>query len=835
MRPILCLWILVLAAGLAAAAPHAAPLTGWLRLDLPPAALPAFHADEKGGVTPADLPLELDPKAVDPVADRDGWAAATLPAELAGDAPTWFAVRLQADRWLRPTLELTTAHPVQAWLDGEAAELTEKDGVHSAELTLVPGDHVLLLRARRDAETEEPRTLAAALRLAADAPAAAVRAVVDPARPVDIHDVLDAPRIDDLAVSPDGSLVALTRSQYGPDGERERGFEIRDTRQGALLETWRGVGVPGDVAWHPRGRAVSYVERHDDTATIWLYDLDSRSTAAVARDLERLGGYAWNPDGRSLVYSFTVEEKDDGDGLKRLRAIEDRWPWWRDRSYLMEVSWPGGRTRRLTAGEVTATGFEFDAAGAHLLLSRSWPDPQNRPYTRTEWYELDLGTLEVERLLAEDEHWIGDVVYGPDRRTLIVTGSPSAFAGLGRDLPEGVQPNDYGGQLFRYDRRTKTPTPLTRDLDPTVQRAVWHAPSKRIVAQLLDRQDVRLAAGTLDGEWKLLDAGVDVVDAWDAARLGKTIVARGTSVTAPQKLHALDAGGGRLRLLLDPGAARYEHVTFGTVQPFVATLPGGAELDGRVYYPRDYQAGRKYPVIVYYYGGTSPITNDFGGRYPKNVWAANGYFVYVPNPSGALGYGQEYAARHVNDWGRLTAPEVIAGTKAFLAAHPDADAEKVGCIGASYGGFLTMHLITLTDIFAAAVSHAGISNISSYWAEGYWGYSYGARALANSFPWNNPELYVGQSPLFHADAVTTPLLLLHGFDDTNVPKGESDGFYIALKMLGRDVEYVQIAGQDHHILDHDKRVRWNDTILAYFAWKLKDEEGWWTTLDDGKP
>lgn len=834
MRPILCLWILVLAAGLAAAAPDAAPLTGWLRLDPPPPALPAFHADEKGGVKAADLPLALDPVTADPIAGRGGWVAAALPADLEGDAPVWFAVRLQADRWLQPTLELTTAHPVQAWLDGEKAELKEEDGVHTAELTLVPGDHVLLLRARRDAEKEEPRTLAAALKLPEEAPAAAVRAAVDPARPVDIHDVLDAPRIDDLAVSPDGSLVALTLSQYGPDGERERWFEIRDTRGGAVQETWRGTGAPGDVAWHPRGRAVSYVERHDDEATLWLHDLDARTTSAVARGLERLGGYAWNPDGRSVVYSFSVEEKDDGDGMKRLRAIEDRWPWWRNRSYLMEVSWPEGRTRRLTAGEVTATGFEFDAAGAHLLLSRSWPDPQNRPYSRTEWYELDLGTLETERLFAEDEHWIGDVIYGPDRRTLIVTGSPSAFEGLGRDLPDGVQPNDYGGQLFRYDRETKTASPLTRDLDPTVQRAVWHAPSKRIVAQLLDRQDVRLATGTLDGEWKPLDAGVDVVDSWDAARLGKTILAHGTSVAAPQELHAVDAGGGRPHLLLAPAAARYEHVTFGGVKPFAATLPDGAELDGRVYYPRDYEAGRKYPVIVYYYGGTSPITNDFGGRYPKNVWAANGYFVYVPNPSGALGYGQEYAARHVNDWGRLTAPEVIEGTRAFLAAHPDADPERVGCIGASYGGFLTMHLVTQTDLFAAAVSHAGISSISSYWAEGYWGYGYGARALAHSFPWNDPDLYVGQSPLFHADAIRTPLLLLHGFDDTNVPKGESDGLYIALKMLGRDVEYVQIAGQDHHILDHAKRILWNDTILAYFDWKLKGQEGWWKALDDGE-
>ncbi|MBT3318056.1 prolyl oligopeptidase family serine peptidase, partial [bacterium] len=127
-------------------------------------------------------------------------------------------------------------------------------------------------------------------------------------------------------------------------------------------------------------------------------------------------------------------------------------------------------------------------------------------------------------------------------------------------------------------------------------------------------------------------------------------------------------------------------------------------------------------------------------------------------------------------------------------------------------------------------SHAGISSITGYWAEGYWGYSYGSRALANSFPWNNPDLYVNQSPLAHADQINTPLLLLHGTDDTNVPKGESDGMYIALKLLGKDVEYVRIDGQDHHIVDHEKRIVWHNTIMSYMSKYLKEDARWWDEM-----
>lgn len=110
----------------------------------------------------------------------------------------------------------------------------------------------------------------------------------------------------------------------------------------------------------------------------------------------------------------------------------------------------------------------------------------------------------------------------------------------------------------------------------------------------------------------------------------------------------------------------------------------------------------------------------------------------------------------MNDWGLTTTDEIIEGTGRFLDAHPFVDRDRVGCIGASYGGFMTMMLATKTDLFAAAISHAGISALTSYWGEGWWGVDYSSVATSGSYPWNRPDLYVEQSPLFHADRVTTP-------------------------------------------------------------------------------
>lgn len=102
--------------------------------------------------------------------------------------------------------------------------------------------------------------------------------------------------------------------------------------------------------------------------------------------------------------------------------------------------------------------------------------------------------------------------------------------------------------------------------------------------------------------------------------------------------------------------------------------------------------------------------------------------------------------------------------------------------------------------------------------------------MANSYPWSNPELYVDQSPLFRADKIHTPLLFIHGDADTNVPVGESIQMYTALKLLGRETAMVLVKDQNHHILDYQKRIRWQNTIFAWFAKWLKDDSAWWQSM-----
>ena len=836
------------------------PVTDILELDPLPLQMPAFHDGEKAGVAAADLCAHLPglpgrqwPRKNDTVPGPDGrnlkWRQASDSAGVfrhetpEGPQVRYLAFYLDSDRYRQTTLEVRSDMRAEAFLDGQPVGLQVKqeegaeDGetLRTAELTLPLGKHLVVVRSlfepAPEGEDAEARTWECSLAVVPCAAAGpeGLQMSISPRRPVDIDVILDAPRIGNAVLHPDGSLVALSLSAY-PDGKnRESWVELRDTREGKVLNTWRTGSEPDNLDWSPDGKLMTWHTTTDGVSTIHFFDREAGRSGTLVSGLKDLGQWRWAPDSRSIIYEVSRRAEPDERKIKHVLHPADRQSWWRNRSHLMQVFVPEGLTRRLTAGPLSPAGWEVSPDSRKLLFFTGEPDLATRPYTTSELWIMDLETLAVEPVLAD--RWISGAGWSPDGKRLVLRGSPSAFDGLGRKLPDGMQANDYGGQLYLYDLQKGEAEAITLDLRPDVGWFQWSAADGMIYTTCTDtqyRNVYRYHPGK--GTWERVDTGLELTDQLALPRRGHTAVARGTSATTPNRAMVLDLKKDKRELLLDPGEQDYRDRIFGKVEDWPVVLDNGMELDGYVYYPPGFDPDRQYPLIVYYYGGTSPVTRDFGGRYPKNTWAAQGYIVYVPEPSGATGYGQEFAARHVNDWGILTADEVIEGTRKFLAAHPFANAEAVGCIGASYGGFLTQYIITRTDLFAAAVSHAGISSISSYWGEGLWGYAYGARALANAFPWRERDLYIEQSPLFHADKITTPLLLVHGDSDTNVPVGESDQLFTALKLLGKEVEYVQIQGQDHWILDHEQRVVWHDTILAFFARELKQRDAWWKAM-----
>lgn len=751
----------------------------------------------------------------------------------------YFAFYVEVKRWMEAEIKISSPQLFEAWLNGELLFSkkktdepdSEKTSSSDKEVKLERGKHLVVVKSLKPASNRTDWELKAEVSFPEkDYSRDDLLLTTSPKASMNIHHLLEGTFINNVSLSPSGNYRLMRFSQVRPpEGNKTSWYEVYDSQSERMVHNFKHAGI-SSVEWCPVGNIITYKTSEKEKSSLWMFNLDTMTEEQLLNDVEDLGGYEWAPDGSFIIYSIREESKDDDSGLKRYEGMPDRWPWWRNRSFLYLLDVKSGITKRLTHGHVTTSLQDISPDSERLLFSQSIPDFTERPYSKQVMIEMSLESMEIDTIWIKK--YSANCSYSPDGEWLLVTGSPAFFGKTGINLEKDLIPNDYDTQAYLYNLSTGDVDPITFAFNPSVVKAEWSLyDENKILMIAADRTYRKLFSYDLNTRYfSGIKTGFDVVNSFSAAAMKPVVACTGSGISTPPYAAEIDLDTGVATIIANPRSETFQHVVFGETKDWNFTNEEGVEIEGRIYYPPDFDQEKTYPLIVYYYGGTSPTERSFGGRYPKNMFAAQGYVVYNLQPSGATGYGQEFSAAHVNNWGITVADEIIQGTELFVEAHDFIDREKIGCIGASYGGFMTMLLQTRTDIFAAAVSHAGISSISSYWGEGYWGYLYNSVAAAESFPWNNQDLYVEQSALFQADQINTPLLLLHGGSDTNVPIGESIQLYTALKLLGRPVELIEVEGQDHHIVDYKKRIRWQKTIFAWFDYWLKDQPEWWLNL-----
>jgi dipeptidyl aminopeptidase/acylaminoacyl peptidase len=639
---------------------------------------------------------------------------------------------------------------------------------------------------------------------------------------VSAQQLFDAKVINSLTLSPNGQYLLQSTIEYQAS-QGDTAIEVSELRKvsdNSVMYRWQD-NRPSSAVWSGDSKQLAFVANKQ----IQLLNVAELTIQVVASDIDNVSGLHWYGD--SVLFNWEKPFKADEKATsKRFRALEDRWSGWRNNSQIYQLDVASGFIRQLTDNKISSSILDASVDNGTLLLTRSPVDYAQPAHGLTQLVELSLNVL-TETVIGQYRSF-SSALYTDDG--MYITAGPRFMDGVGIQ-DKTIEVNDYDGQLYWRDGKGNV-SALSKDFTPAIG-SMTKLENDDVILTVTegDRSPLYLFDKSKQ-RFSRIDTGVDMVDYFSVAidPSAPTIVFAGTSGTAPQKTFKMTLNSSGKQLLFDSQQQSYANTRFGDIQDFDFTNKHGHNIDGRVYLPADFDVSKKYPALVYYYGGTSPVGRHFTGRWPFNLWAAQGYVVYVLQPNGATGYGQAFSGRHVNAWGKYSAEDIIEGTNAFLDAHDFVDPKRVGNMGASYGGFMTMYLATKTDIFAASMSHAGISNLSSYWGHGWWGYGYSGVASRGSFPWNNPELYVEQSPLYHADKITTPLLLIHGNADTNVPVGESHYMYTALKLLGKEVELVEFNGQNHHINTRHARFGWWDTTMAWFDLKLKDQPEWWNSL-----
>lgn len=789
-----------------------------------------------------NVPLKNDSDAC-AIAEADTCGFITT-TRAAGDNIYVFTTNLRADRFAKAKIKITSPARFEVYVDGAIKSIAVNGGVHNAKMAVQDS-----LKGATPAEFElrmEPQTLyTLAVKMLVEADDACAPALsVSYTTPGDsLTQIACAPalksryllpqtiygnRVQWVSVSPDGRYMLTNYLDYYNSRRNNSYTVLCDTKSGKKIATFPSGHK--SLSWTPLTSQLYYKASSENGEKIILVNPATLQETLLADNLPE-GGARLSPDEKSLYYTITEQLEADKAPVHRLLNRGDRIPGGRGRSFIWRYDLATGVRERLTAG-LRSTGLcDISADGRYILYSCGEPVDNKWPFSKNSLFRLNVQTLEVDTLFTDEFFFGGVARFSPDGSQVLLTGGPESFGGVGKNCGSHPIANNYDTQAYIYTIDGGAIDPITKDFDPTVQFLQWNSKDNCIyfLTNDCDRKPVYRYNPAKKNFEKLPLEG-DCVRSFSLS--SKASVAGYVSVTASsgQAGYLFDARKGKSTLIAQPHSADLAKIELGEIHDWSFTASDGTEIDCYYCLPPAYDATKKYPLIVYYYGGTTPTVQEMDNPYAAQLFSSRGYITLVVNPSGTIGYGQEFSARHVNAWGQRTSDDIIEGTKEFCKQFSSVDSEHIGCLGASYGGFMTQYLQTRTDIFAAAASHAGISNVTSYWGEGYWGVGYNAVAAAQSYPWNNPTLFTQQGSLFNADKINTPLLLLHGTADTNVPVGESIQLYNALRVLGKTVEFIRVDGEDHFIADVPKRILWHNSIMAWFERWLKNDARWWNDI-----
>ncbi|MCC6241554.1 MAG: S9 family peptidase [Gemmatimonadaceae bacterium] len=281
--------------------------------------------------------------------------------------------------------------------------------------------------------------------------------------------------------------------------------------------------------------------------------------------------------------------------------------------------------------------------------------------------------------------------------------------------------------------------------------------------------------------------------AFDAT--GKMMTYVATSMTKPTELFVANADGSGERQLTRFNAEVNADVVWSDAERFTYKSVGNLEIEGWLMKPYGYEAGKKYPMVIYIHGGPHSAYGEGWFDEFQNL-AAQGMFVLFTNPRGSSGYGADFTYSTRGRWGMEDYQDIMKAVD-IVAARPDVDSTKMGATGGSYGGFMTTWIATRTNRFKAIQTDRTITD----WT--YWYGSSDAQGLTEfeffGKPWDNQKLYDSLSPIRYVSKVKTPMLLVQSEEDHRTPMGSAEIWFMSLKKQGVPVEMVRYPRSTHDL------------------------------------
>jgi dipeptidyl aminopeptidase/acylaminoacyl peptidase len=605
--------------------------------------------------------------------------------------------------------------------------------------------------------------------------------------PPSIDDVINLKRVGAPAISPDGQHVAFTiREANWDENAYETEIWVGDASTGQSRQVTNARGSSSQPAWSPDGSTLAFVSDRDGKRRLYRIALRGGEAERLTSGEEGVNSFAWSPSGKEIAFTMqdpvpdAIREREKRFGDIRIEDQDHRFT----HLHLLD---PGAKTtRQLTKGNFVVGSFKWSPDGRRIAFDhRATSDPS------------DGGTADISIVLpATGAVSIAVAQEGPDTNPRwSPDGTQLAFV-TSMAKPYYYFENSVIGVVSPGVASVK-PLTLAFDEDPN----------------LIDWTSAGIMFSSSQRTWSYLftlDPATSAVtrhaarDAW---------IGSGFSLTPEGKRVAF----------IGSGPADFPDVYIGEVAALpaaknvsntgaqVAAWPkhtrevirwksqDGAEIEGVLHKPADFQAGRRHPLLVVIHGGPTgvsrPVPYGSGSFYPIDAFLSRGALILEPNYRGSAGYGERFRSLNVRNLGIGDAWDVLSGIDA-LVQQGLVDRDRVGSMGWSQGGYISAFLTTRhSDRFKAISVGAGISDWMTYYVNT--DIHPFTRQYLKGTPWDDPKIYADTSPMTYIKQAKTPTLIQHGEDDARVPIPNAFQLYQGLRDQNVPVQLSIFKGFGH--------------------------------------
>lgn len=648
-------------------------------------------------------------------------------------------------------------------------------------------------------------------------------------------------RVSNPQISPDGKKVLYGVSYESVELNRSNNELYTMNLDGSDVKRLTRTPVSeGEAVWIDNGRKIAFVAQHDGKPQMWVMNADGSNRHVVSKLENGVSGFKVSPDGKKVVVVSTVKysrtAQDVYPDLTKAtgRLIDDlmykHWDEW-----VTEIPHPfiaDFDNYRLTNIKDIMDGERFESPMKPFggVESFAWsPDSKELVYvsrkkegmeyalsTNSDLYCYNLESGETRNLTEGMMGYDTNPAFSPD-------GTRLAWLSMEHDGYESDK-----NRIFMMDLATGEKTDLTENWDYSADQIAWFPDGKKIY--FIAPYKGVTPVFSIDVESKKVDLVTGKNDWCDYASLatvdGETLITMRHSFLYPNEIFSVR--NQKATAITSVNKEILDQIEPPVVARVMVPTTDGKEMTTWVVYPPKFDKNKKYPAILYCQGGPQqPVSQFWSYRWNLMLMASKGYIVIAPNRRGLPGFGTEWNAQISGDYPGQNMQDYFSAVD-YMKQQPYVDADHIGAVGASYGGFSVYMLAGIHEgRFAAFIAHAGIFNTEAQYleTEEMW---FANWDLGGPF-WDKNNAVAqrtfANSPHRFVDRWDTPILVTHGEYDFRILSSQGEMAFNAARLRGVPAEMLIFPDENHWILKPQNAIMWQRVFFRWLDRWLKPQEG----------